>query len=207
LDSVLGCDPWVFTTWHQVFIPEGQFVEHEFPMPACLLQNGKFAGEIVITLCYAPPLDPESGAEYCRSNVNVSMGILKRQKAKKTDPKTGKTRVVEQDGFRGQVPPDPRSPGEGYEEALIEHGFKWSPIKVYRKRFPLGVEGTRWQLRFDVLYRAGEKSPDRPQEAFAIVSVKGLERNQPVYRDGVRAIQQKGHIAHSALSVRTRLRT
>ena len=60
---------------------------------------------------------------------------------------------------------------------------------------------------FDVLYRAGEKSPDRPQEAFAIVSVKGLEQNQPVYRDGVRAIQQKGHIAHSALSVRTRLRT
>lgn len=207
LDSVLGCDPWVFTTWHRVYIPEGQFVVHEFPMPACLLQHGKFVGEIVMTLCYAPPLDPDSGAEYCRSNVNVKMGIFKRRKTKKKDRKSGKERVVEQDGFRGEIPPDPRSPGEGYEEALIEHGFKWSPIKVYRKRFPHGIEGTRWQLRFDVLYRAGEKSPDRPQEAFAIVSVKGLERSQPVYRDGVRALQQKGHIAHSALSVRTRVRT
>jgi subtilisin family serine protease len=207
LDEVLTCDSSTFTTWHRVFIPEGQFVEHEFPMPACLLENGKFSGEIVITLCYAPPLDPESGAEYCRSNVNVKMGVVKLRKTKRKDSRTGKDKVVEQDGFRGEVPPDPRSQGEGYEEALIEHGFKWSPIKVYRRRFPVGIEGVRWQLRFDVLYRAGEKQPDQPQEAFAIVTVRGLAQNQPVYRDGVRAIQQKGHVAHSALSVRSRLRT
>ena len=179
LDNVTTCEPWEFTTWHRVFVPEGQFVAHEFPMPACLLQNGRFCGEIVMTLCYAPPLDADSGAEYCRSNVNVKMGIVKRRKFKKKDPKTGMLRTVEQDGFRGEVPPDPRSQGEGYEEALIEHGFKWSPIKVYRKRFPVGIEGKRWQLRFDVLYRAGEHSPDRPQEAFAIVTVKGLSSISP----------------------------
>jgi len=207
LDNVLTCEPWEFTTWHRVFIPEGQFVAHEFPMPGCLLQSGRFCGEIVMTLCYAPPLDANSGAEYCRSNVNVKMGIVKPRKFKKKDPKTGTVRTFEQDGFRGEIPPDPRSQGEGYEEALIEHGFKWSPIKVYRKRFPLGIEGKRWQLRFDVLYRAGEHAPDKPQEAFVIVTVKGLAQNQPVYRDGVRAIQQKGHVAHSALAIPNRIRS
>jgi serine protease AprX len=83
---------------------------------------------------------------------------------------------------RGQNP-------EGFEAALIEHGFKWSPVKVYRKRFPRGIGGERWQLQFDVLYRAGEDPLDQPQEAFAIVTVKGFARNQPVYRDGVRAIR------------------
>ena len=205
LDGVMTCDPSAFTTWHRVYIPQGQIVEHEFAMPDCLMHNGKFSGEIVITLCYAPPLDPESGEEYCRSNVNVKMGIVKPRSAKKKDARTGKLRTVIQDGFRGEVPPDPRSQGEGYEEALIEHGFKWSPVKVYRRRFPLGVDGVRWQLRFDVLYRAGETA-DQPQEAFAIVTVRGLEQNQPVYRDGVRALRQKGHVAHSALSLQTRIR-
>jgi hypothetical protein len=206
LSTVLTCDSSAFTTWHRVYIPNGQFVAHEFPMPDCLIQGGRFSGEIVMTLCYAPPLDPSGGAEYCRSNVNVKMGVVKPRRTLKRDPKTGKSRFVMQSGFRGEVPPDPRSPGEGYEAALIEHGFKWSPIKVYRKRFPRGIDGARWQLQFEVLYRAGEPAPDQPQEAFAIVTVRALDEGQPVYRDGVRAIQQKGHIAHSALSLRTRIR-
>jgi hypothetical protein len=206
LSRVLTCEDSAFTTWHRVYIPAGQFVEHEFPMPASLLQNGKFSGEIVVTLCYAPPLDPNSGEEYCRSNVNVKMGIVKPRRTLKPDRRTGKVRIVMQDGFRSEVPPDPRSQGEGFEAALIEHGFKWSPVKVYRKRFPRGIEGERWQLQFDVLYRAGEAPPDQPQEAFAIVTVKGLAQNQPVYRDGVRALRQQGHVARSVLSMRTRIR-
>ena len=206
LSRVLTCEESAFTTWHRVYIPPGQFVEHEFPMPSCLLQNGKFSGEIVMTLCYAPPLDPNSGEEYCRSNVNVKMGIVKSRRTPKYDRKTGQTRCVMKDGFRSEVPPDPRSQGEGFEAALIEHGFKWSPVKVYRKRFPKGIEGERWQLQFDVLYRAGEPPPDQPQEAFAIVTVRGLGQTQPVYRDGVRAIHQQGHVARSALSMRTRVR-
>lgn len=206
LDDVFTCDPSAFTTWHRVHIPSGQYVEHEFPMPACLMQNGKFCGEIIITLCYAPPLDPDSGAEYCRSNVNVKMGVFKPRLARKKDPTNGASRIVVQDGFRGEVPADPRSPGEGYEDALIEHGFKWSPVKVYRRRFPVGIDGSRWQLRFDVLYRAGQPEPEFPQEAFAIVTVRGLGQNQPVYRDGVRAVRQKGHVARSATELRARLR-
>jgi hypothetical protein len=46
------------------YIPEGQFVEHEFPMFDCLLQNGKFSSEIAMTLYYAYPLHPDSGAEW-----------------------------------------------------------------------------------------------------------------------------------------------
>lgn len=206
LDAAFMCDPSAFTTWHRVFIPRGQFVEHEFPMPDCLMEGGKFSGEVVVTLCYAPPLDAASGAEYCRANVNVAMGIFKRRNTRRLNPKTGKKEVVSVDGFRSEVPPDPKSPGEGFESSLIAHGFKWSPVKVYRSRFPRGIDGKRWQLRFEVLYRDGQEPPDQPQEAFAIVTVRGLGQNQPVYRDGVRALNQKGHVAHSAIAMGTRVR-
>ena len=207
LDSIFMCDPSVFTTWHRVHIPKGQYIEHEFPMPDCLLEGGKFVGEVVITLCYEPPLDEDCGAEYCRANVKVGMGIWKKRNCKVRDPVTKKTTVALKECFRSEVPPDPKTPGKGYEAALIENGFKWSPIKVYRKKFPRGISGQRWQLRFEVLYRDGEVPPTHPQEAFAIVTVRGLKENQPVYRDGVRAIHRLGHKAYSAMRVKTPIKT
>lgn len=205
LDEIFSCDEGTFTTWHRVSIPNGEYVEHEFPMPECLLQGDKFCGEITITLCYAPPLSPENGAEYCRANVNVGMGVVKPRNTKKVDKATGEEITVTADGFRSEVPADPNFPQQGFEAELIEHGFKWSPVKVYRRKFPRGVEGRRWQLRFEVLYRDGEPIPVQPQQAFALVTVRGLGAGQPVYRDGIRAATRLGHVAHSALAATSRV--
>lgn len=206
IENVLACEDHEFTTWHRVYVPNGKTVQHEFPMPECLLENGKFRGEIVVTACYAPMLDSKNGAEYCRSNVNVSMGTLKMGNVTKIDKTSGAKVTVRKLKFDGVVPPDPGSQGEGFESSLIEHGFKWSPTKVYRKRFPRGVEGNRWQLRFEVLYRAGETPPDLPQEVFCIVTVRALESDRPVYRDGVRALKQRGHAFNAAVAAGARVR-
>jgi len=179
IHETLMCTDDMFTTFHTVYIPRGQEIHHAYPIPACLLKNGKFCGEIIITLCYDPLLNSAAGAEYCRSNVSVSMGP-------KLMGKDGKIH------FKGSVPPDPKNHSDAYESTLIEHGFKWSPLKVYRRRF-LGVAGTDWELRFDVLYRAGQEVPPLPHEAHAIVTMRALEEGQPVYRDGVRALQRLNH--------------
>jgi len=179
LPESLLCTDEMFTTIHTVYIPQGQEIHHKFPMPACLLKNGKFRGEIIITVCYPPVLNPDGGAEYCRSNVNVGMGPV----------------LLGKDGklhFKGSVPADPKKPSDALEESLITHGMKWSPLKVYRRRFQ-GVEGTDWELRFDVLYRAGEPVPPEPQLAHAIVTVRGIDEGLNVYRDGVRALRALRH--------------
>nr|WP_276533785.1 S8 family peptidase [Stenotrophomonas acidaminiphila] len=179
LPESLLCTDEMFTTIHTVYIPQGQEVHHKFPMPQCLLVNGKFRGEVIITVCYPPILNPDGGAEYCRSNVNVSMGPVLMGKDQKLH-------------FKGSVPADPKKPSDALEESLIAHGMKWSPLKVYRRRFQ-GIEGTDWELRFDVLYRAGEPVPPEPQQAHAIVTVRGIDEGLHVYRDGVRALRNLRH--------------
>lgn len=193
LTQTLLCTNSAFTTLHTVHIPRGQEIHHNFPMPECLFTEGLFRGEILITLCYPPLLDENNGAEYCRSNVSVSMGPLL----------LGKDRKLH---FHGKVPADPKVPDEGLEESLIEHGFKWSPTKVYRHRFTHGIEAADWQLRFASLYRAGQVVPAEPQTAHAIVTIRGLAEGQPVYRDGVRALNRLGH-THAGLVTAQQLRT
>jgi serine protease AprX len=195
VDDALLCSEDTFTTLHSVYIPKGQQIHHKFAMPACLTTNGRFRGDITVTLCYAPILNERDGTEYCRSNVSVALGTL--------DLKKGSAKRE----FRGKLPPDPSAPKEALEKRLIEHGFKWSPVKVYRKRFVRGIVQAPWELRFDVLYRAGEKAPDAPQLAHALVTVRGVEEGLPVYRDGVKALTQASH-THAPVWIpqRTRVR-
>ena len=192
ISESLMCTDDMFTTFHTVAIPQGREIHHAFPMPHCLLVDGKFVGEIIITLCYTPVLNGANGAEYCRSNVAVSMGPLQLKRDGKVH-------------FTGCVPPDPKGKANAIESALIEHGMIWNPLKVYRKRFPRGVAGTDWELRFDVLYRAGEPIPASPQVVHAIVTLRGLEDGMPVYRDGVRALAKLKHQT-TALVTPTQLR-
>lgn len=193
VDDALLCSEDSFTTLHSVYIPKGQQIHHKFAMPACLTKGGRFRADLTVTLCYAPILNERDGTEYCRSNVSVSLGTL--------DLKKGSTKRE----FKGKLPPDPSAPKEALEKRLIEHGFKWSPVKVYRKRFVRGIANAPWELRFDVLYRAGEKAPDAPQLAHALVTVRGIEEGLPVYRDGVKALMQASH-THAPVWVPQRTR-
>ncbi len=50
---------------------------------------------------------------------------------------------------RGKVPPEPKDVSRMYERQLIEHGFKWSPVKVYRKKMQC-IRGDEWRLKVSV---------------------------------------------------------
>lgn len=187
VSDVLLCDDGTFTTVHDVMVPPGREIHHDFAMPACLMLDGVFKGEIVITLAYVPVLDRQFGEEYCRTNIQVKLGTL--------DLNTDTAKLE----FSGRAPPDPKWGAEAGEKALIEHGFKWSPIKVYRNKFPYGIEAKQWQLRFDLLLRAGQVTPE-PQRAVAVVSVRGLEPGLPVYADGIQALNSANVQVQSLVS-------
>ena len=85
-----------------------------------------------------------------------------------------------------QVPPDPSLSGSTYEEDLVRFGFKWCPIKSYKRDFTRGVNAIQWRLLVELLHRHDEVPAPQP---FALVVTITGEPDQPVYDDIVAALR------------------
>lgn len=170
-----------------------EFEKFPFPMPACLQNEaGNLTGEVTMTLVYDPPLDASFGAEYCRSNVDISLG----------------TYDVGKDGKRCQeikIPAQPEDVSKLYEKHLVEFGFKWSPIKVYHRSMPRGVSGGKWRLKVSVNNRR-EFHPTEEQQFWLIVTVADPQRQKPVYNEVIEAMNREGWVTQT-LELQQRLRS
>lgn len=172
------CDPESFTMMFQAELMDGIIWEKTpFPIPACLHKDGThLRAEVVMTLVYSPPVDAKHGSEYIRANIDASFGNY--------DP--------DEDGalhHHGLVPLDVPRKEDLYEKAMIDHGFKWSPVKVYKGRFPGGKAGKSFRLKLELLRRAGEPSQIEPQKAVVLLTFKAIDAGQNVYADGIRAMR------------------
>ena len=143
-----------------------------------------------MTLVYDPPLNPRAGAEYCQVNVDVSLGPYDRGPDGKPKPAI-------------RIPPEPKDYSQLYEKHLVEHGFKWSPVKVYRKTLT-AVTGTNWRLKLRLYYRAGVTEVS-PQNVALVVTLLDPERQKPVYNDVVTAMNRSGWVTQD-LQVDERIR-
>ena len=161
-------------------------------MPRSLyLNDDTVRANILMTLVHEPDLDAAFGSEYCRSNIEVSLGTY--------DPgKDGKRHQ------KKQVPEDPKLVGSAYEQDLVEHGFNWSPVKVYRREMVKGIHGETWRLDLSVHRRAGHASMG-PENAVLIITVSDPEKKAPVYNEMVRQMNKLGWAA-TDLQIRPRLR-
>lgn len=193
IDRLLGCEPWQCTLVFEMLLrPDLAFQKADFPMPDCLhMGNGVLRANLLMTLVYDPALDPSFGAEYCRSNVEISLG----------------THPLGQDGKRHQkkqVPREPQLRGGAYEKDLVEHGFKWSPIKVYRREMVQGVQGDRWRLNVSVQHRSAHVASEE-QYAVLIVTLADPEKRADVYNEMVVLMNRAGWAAVD-LQIRQRIR-
>lgn len=190
--DVLGNDPESFTTVHEVVLTPGtNWYKDPFPVPACLLADGnKFQGEVILTLSYAPPIDPAFGAESVRYEVAGSFGSFK------SDSK-GKINF-------SSITPGEKLPSDLWEANQIAEG-KWSPTKTYRKRYPKGSAGGQWALRLSLTERVSNEV-QREQLVYAIITFRALESGKPVYQNGVEAVQRLRY-ENREMVQSTRLRT
>lgn len=168
--------------------PSSKWSKEPFPIPAPLLVDGKLKCEVIVTAVYSPPLNADSGAEYIRANVDVGFGLL----------------TPDEDGvlqFEGQVPHKGEAGTDGYESAQIEHGSKWSPVKVLRRVIPQGVTGTHWALRANLLLRSLEPPPAGPLRATIVVTLRAIEEDQmsgiSIHEAGLVALQQRNWVSQS----------
>jgi serine protease AprX len=194
IDVALACAPWQCTMTFELEIPQSVAYEKtSFPMPKSLFTNSStLKANILMTLVHDPEMDASFGSEYCRSNIEVSLGTH--------DP--GKDGKLHQ---KKQVPEDPKLGGKAYEKDLVEHGFKWSPVKVYRREMVKGVKGKNWRLDLSVHHRSAH-TPTKPNRAALVVTISDPGRKEPVYNEMVSQMNKLGWTAVD-LQVKSRIRT
>ena len=194
VDEILTCSPWQATL---IFEPEIQpqrriFARENFPIPDCFRRpDKKVEGEFIITIVYDPPLEPAAGAEYCQVNVDVSLGTYDQ------GPNNKRSHI-------GKIPLEPKDYSKLYEKHLVEYGFKWSPVKVYRKKFTR-TAGDLWRLHLQMYHRAGYENQNS-QKVALVVTMFDPKKRKPVYNDVVRAMNKTDWITQD-LQISDQIRT
>lgn len=159
-----------FTTVHEVTLTPGiKWTKAPFPVPASLLTpEGKFQGEAIVTVAYTPPINPAFGSEAVRYDVHGAFGSVRG------------------DEFKAITAPDVSERARWEADRVLDG--KWSPVKTYRKRAPVGVAGGDWALRLEMTERVQEEISVE-QRAYAIVTLRALDDSQTnVYQEGVAAV-------------------
>lgn len=182
VQEILQCSEDEVTLVFKQKISQGSHLEmYDFPYPKSLIKNGKYIGEIGMTLAYLPPLDEKYGREYCRTNIDVSFGTYSYLQDGKID-------------YNGQVPLETKW-DEKFEVARVEHGFKWSPIKSYYRKLKNGIKlADGWKLRIDMTARNGIYVPS--QEFVLIVTIKDPNGND-IYSEIVTGLRERGYITNN----------
>jgi len=195
LTSVLTCSPWEATLIFEPELREGYiYNKNPFPFPPCLFKEGKATGEVIMTLAYDPPLDAKAGAEYCRVNVSASLGTCEISSENKPI------------GHDVQIHPQPKNKelASLYESYQIENGFKWSPLKVYRRCMPKGVTGKAWNLRLTMLTRSDYLAVSS-QKVALIVTIRDPNKNPEVYNETIKLMRNTGWVTQD-LQVEERIK-
>lgn len=198
--AALFCKSDTFTLVFEAELQQGvDWAKDDFPMPECLrTPDGKFRGEIVITMCYPSPCDFSFGEEYVQHEVELSFGTYDIDEG--SDPP--KRKQV------GKVPAERPLGIGGWERARLEEGLKYSSTKVFRKRFPRGCDGEQWRLKLSLTRRL-EVIDNVTQKVYVIVSMRSLEPDLPVYVDGLAAIPNTWRVGNivDVASAGVRVRT
>lgn len=183
--EALGSPNDEFTTVHEVTLtPGNDWYKRPLPVPPSLIKNGKFRGEVFLTLSYAPPLNAAFGPEAVRYDVSGAFGSF----------------GVGNDGkehFHGLTPQE-KVWGSKWEEDQIADG-KWSPVKTYFHHAPRGNSGGEWALRLSLTERVSEEI-QREQRVYAILTLRALDPNLDIYAEGVSEVARLNYSNRVMLS-------
>lgn len=157
----------------------GRKLSFRFTWPSCLVKNGKCTGQAKLTIVSTPPLNYRYGSEFIRVNIDARLRQLQ------SDGKYF--------GRLNAIYTPEHGDGGLYEKDQIEHAFKWSPIKVYEKKFPRGIgPSTDWSLDVEYLTRDGEKVPQNGVPFTAILTIFDPNKEEPVFNDMRQTLQSIG---------------
>jgi serine protease AprX len=181
----------------------GYFLEwDDFPYPPSLRRDGRYFGEVWMTVAFSPARGSRWGTEYCETNIDAHFGVYRGQKSRKTgDIKTK---------FLGLVPPEHKNAGKLYESYQVEKLRKWAPVRTYYGNLgDKGERGDRWRLKLQLLTRHGieDEAAFKPQPFSLIVTISDPEKKAPVYDEMAQIVRSRFQAENLTVRAAARLRT
>jgi serine protease AprX len=198
----LECTPYTSTLVFEDALRPGYYLEwDDFPYPPSLQRDGRYFGDIWMTVAFSPARGARWGSEYCETHIDAHFGVYYDQTARETGKITKK--------FRGLVPPEHKNAGVLYETYQVATLRKWAPVRTYYGQLgDEGERGTRWRLMVKLLTRHGveENEAMKSQPFSLIVTIADPEKKAPVYDEMARNLQSRFQSQSLAIRAAARIR-
>ena len=197
----LECTPHSATLVFDDVLRPGNFLEWDhFPYPPSLYRDGRYFGEIWMTLAFAPARGTRWGTEYCQSHIDAHLGVYHDTVSRSTGEITRK--------FRGLVPAEHRNPGMLYEAYQVETLRKWAPVRTYRGDMgERGEKGNRWRLKLQLLSRHEHAHETARAQPFSlIITIADPLKTAPVYDEMAQIVRTRFQAENLAVRQRARVR-
>ncbi len=224
LSNILYNDENEITLILQDTLEKGNWIQMlDFPFPPELIDNGKFYGEVIVTLATMPMFGEKQGGEYCQSNLEVRFGT--HDGVRRTDRVSNP--LSHQDGqnlLRGALY------GAGYrkgvtgtfaqERTLVQYGDKFHPIKKYAINLEEMTPGNsdrfltapkHWYLEIEGLFRdyiCGRSIVDGivlSQEYCLIITIRDNKKMHNVYNSTTNLLNARGFV-HNNINLKSDIR-
>jgi serine protease AprX len=198
----LECTPHTSTLVFDDVLRPGYFLEwRDFPYPPSLCRDGKYFGEIWMTVAFSPTRGARWGTEYCETHIDAHFGVYRRQKSRDTGAITTK--------FVGLVPPEYKNPGVLYESYQVEKLRKWAPVRTYYGDLgEKGERGDQWRLKLQLLTRHGieDEQAFKPQPFSLIVTISDPEKKARVYDEMAQILRNRLQAQNLTVRAAARIR-
>ncbi len=199
----LECTPYSATLVFEDALRPGYYLEwNDFPYPPSLKRQGRFFGEIWMTLAFSPSRGERWGTEYCETHINAHLGVYYEQVSRTTGEVSTK--------FKGLVPPEHKNPGLLYESYQVEKLRKWAPVRTYYGDMgDKGQRGLRWRLKLQLLTRHGiekDETTFKPQPFSLIITIADPQKKAPVYDEVAQIVRNRYQAENLTVRPRTRVR-
>jgi serine protease AprX len=198
----LECTPHTSTLVFDDVLRPGYFLEwNDFPYPPSLRRDGKYFGEIWMTVAFRPARGARWGTEYCETHIDAHLGVYRGQKSRDTGIVTSK--------FVGLVPPEHKNVGLLYESYQVEKLRKWAPVRTYYGDLgEKGERGDRWRLKVQLLTRHGIEDEEtfKPQPFSLIITISDPKNNVRVYDEMAQIVRNRFQAQNLTLRTTARIR-
>ncbi len=201
----LECTPHTSTLVFDDVLRPGYFLEwDDFPYPPSLRRDGKYFGEIWMTVAFTPGRGARWGTEYCETHIDAHFGVYRTQRSRETGQLKPKPIFV------GLVPPEHKNAGILYESYQVEKLRKWAPVRTYYGDLgDSGERGDRWRLKLQLLTRHGIENEEafKPQPFSLIVTISDPDKKAPVYDEMARIVRNRFQSQNLTVRAAARVRT
>ncbi|MGA7521984.1 MAG: S8 family peptidase [Acidobacteriaceae bacterium] len=184
----LECTPYTSTLVFDDVLRPGYFLEwNDFPYPPSLKRDGKYHGEVWMTVAFAPARGARWGTEYCETHIDAHFGVYRKETSRETGLVKPKLKFV------GLVPPEHKNVGELYESYQVEKLRKWAPVRTYHGNMEGGERGERWRMMVRLLTRHGIEDEDafKPQPFSLIVTIADPQKKVRVYDEMAQLVRNR----------------